>query len=189
MLVKQWWKTVEGGRYLSQEEHAAEFRRTGLPIRVVGFKWEIDDASDVLGKDYSPYVANVSLLPNHSGFIVDEPVELAGTACVAVYNADGSERFRLAPTLPAGMFPAFMADGQLVGYEQSRVHNGFAAMFADAGGTRIVELTRKQGNTPGSFFRSAIEYRGRVPAKVSPDGMAYREQVSLKVSARPLGER
>ncbi len=153
MLIRQWWKVLEDGRCLTKEEHFAEYREVGHPIKVTGLKWQTDDATQqVFFKDYAPYVPTVSLLKDKSGFIVTEPRELAGDDCVVVINADGTERYRLKGTLPAGMFPPYMDGGKLVMHENSREHDGFAAMFEDAGGTRIVEFDQETGQYTGKFL-------------------------------------
>jgi hypothetical protein len=153
MLVKRWWNVTADGKRMTDAEHSEECRRVKHSIRVVGFEWEAGEETPLtLSKTYTPHVPIVSLLKDRSGFIVTEPKELAGDDCVVVINADGTERYRLKGALPTGMFPAYMDGGKLVMHENSREHDGYAAMFEDAGGTRIVEFDQETGQYTGKFL-------------------------------------
>ena len=137
---------------MTDAEHTEECRRLKHSIRVVGFCWTIDIPNNAYSKTYAPHIPIVSLLKDKSGFIVTEPKEIAGDDCVVVINADGTERYRLKGTLPAGMFPPYMDGGKLVMHENSREHDGYAAMFEDDGGTRIVEFDQETGQYTGKFL-------------------------------------
>lgn len=156
LTVLQYSLLLADGRMMTRDQRNADFFANGQkPIRVIGLQWQINDViQNTVTKNYAPYsLYSEDLLPDRTGLIVTEPHEIAGAHCVVVYNADGNERFRLKPTIDPTRYPAYMHNAELVSFEGSRVHKGFAARFETSlmGGARILEFDQETGEYTGQF--------------------------------------
>jgi hypothetical protein len=78
---------------------------------------------------------------------MDEPPEIVGPKFVVVYNADGSERFRLKPNINPDMFPSYLHSARLVGYQffYDKPHAHFEAAYSD----RVLEFDLDTGAYTG----------------------------------------
>lgn len=159
------WLVLSDERQMTIEERRADFFSNGqIPIQVLAHRWQLNDtAKTIITKDYSKakYSPQFDVLPDMTGVIVTEPFELVGDRRVVVYNADGSERFRLEPKIDKSRFPAYMHNARLTGFSESREHPGwFAAKFEDEDGRgwRILEFDPQTGLYTGKFVSTVHEW-------------------------------
>lgn len=77
-------------------------------------QWETDSSSSInkITKSYplasieKKYLSLIHITPDKTGIFVDEPKNSGNNNNFLVYNADGTERFRLSPVLDLEKFPA-----------------------------------------------------------------------------------
>lgn len=102
------------GQALTPEEWIVKFQAHLKDAKVKGIKWEEKKVygftwktanQNTVVKHYAPYAVSGEILPDQTGILIDEPIELTGENFVVLYNADGSERFRLSSTIDLAMFP------------------------------------------------------------------------------------
>lgn len=141
------------GLCMSPSDHSKECQRIKNSIKVIGYKWEVDDPAHttiIKRFDNPKHGVGGDLLTDRTGIIMTEPPEIVGDKFVVVYNVDGSERFRLKPRLDPDKFPAYLKDARLVGYQffYDKPH----AHFETNWGERVLEFDLTTGEYTGKHW-------------------------------------
>ena len=153
-LITQYWLILEDGRVITRENRQEEFDANGqIPIKVVGYEWQTSDVEKhkVTKLFHNPkWGIPGEPLIDRTGFIMCEPPEIVGERFVVVYNADGSERFRLEPHIDPQKYPAYFHDGRLIGYQffYDKPH----AHFANTEQERVLEFDLNTGAFTGKHW-------------------------------------
>lgn len=145
-LIAHLWLITEQGKVLTSEQHSEAVTLLKKPIKVIGYKWQTDDAAKttITKRFENPkYGVLADVLSDRSGLIMSEPPEIVGDKLLVVYDADGSERFRVNARIDPLKFPAYLHKACLVGYQifSNKPYAHFQSDFGD----RVLEFDMSTG--------------------------------------------